>query len=613
MADGGKREMTTELVGLDDRPRPVSMRDRLLLGLKRSAPFSSLQRRIIFFNLIGLAVLTAGVLFLNQSRSSLIAQRLDALRTQGEIIALTLAETATVGITGVEGLGAPDPAEGVPAPGSVPQGAGAARQLDPVRATLVLDRLVRPTGLRARIYDPRLRIIADTRALSEGGEERPPTAPPASREQSLLMRWLERTADMVATLLGQTPEGFAEQAGEPLLGVSRDAAVAQAARGQIAQSVRVNPREELVVSVGVPIAREGEVMGVLLLSTVGGEINAIVQNERIVILQVFFVAAIVSVGLSILLAHTIAQPIRRLAAAAESEGSSAGRPLNPDRIEIPDMTRRADEIGELSAALIGMTEALYKRIEAIESFASDVAHEIKNPLTSMRSAVETMAYAKTPEQRQRLLDVIKMDVGRMDRLVTDISNASRLDAELVRERMAPFDLAQLIEMLAEVTRNQGEARGVTVETRLPKGGLTANGLEGRIAQVITNLLDNALSFSPDGARIVVEAGRRPSGGVRLTVTDEGPGIPPDNIASIFERFYTERPDPASFGSHSGLGLSISRQIVEAHGGRIWAENMGAQAAGTVPGSLSGTAAAARPDPADPEARGGARFVVELPG
>ncbi|MEM9140913.1 MAG: HAMP domain-containing sensor histidine kinase, partial [Pseudomonadota bacterium] len=267
--------------------------------------------------------------------------------------------------------------------------------------------------------------------------------------------------------------------------------------------------------------------------------------------------------------------------------------LHPEKPDIPDLTHRTDEIGDLSDALIRMTSALYTRIGAIESFAADVAHEIKNPLTSLRSAVETMQYAKTPEQRQRLLDVIMNDVKRMDRLVTDISNASRLDAELVRERMDPFDLGELIEMLADVTRSQGAENDVSVVTKLPPSAFVAEGLEGRLAQVITNLLGNALSFSPAGSTITVTGAQMPKGAMRVMVEDQGPGIPPDNLASIFERFYSERPEAEAFGNHSGLGLSISKQIIEAHGGKIWAENI--------------------IDPASPEGTPkGARFVFELP-
>jgi two-component system sensor histidine kinase ChvG len=281
-----------------------------------------------------------------------------------------------------------------------------------------------------------------------------------------------------------------------------------------------------------------------------------------------------------------------LAKAAQSEGANAARPVNPDKPDIPDLTHRTDEIGELSDALIRMTSALYTRIGAIESFAADVAHEIKNPLTSLRSAVETMHYAKTPEQRQKLLDVIQNDVKRMDRLVTDISNASRLDAELVRERMEELNLGELIEMLAGVTEAQGAENNVSVVTNLPQGSFTAHGLEGRLAQVVTNLLGNALSFAPKGSTITVTGEKLKGGRIRVTVEDQGPGIPPDNLQSIFERFYSVRPDTEDFGNHSGLGLSISRQIIEAHGGQIWAENI--------------------IDPTNPEFPKGARFRFELP-
>ncbi len=564
--DGSDQGQEPELVGLDNRPRPASMRARIVQGLKQSAPFSSLQRRIIFFNLAGLAFLVLGVLYLNQFRSGLIEQRIQALRTQAELIALTVAETAGLG----EGRVA----------------------YDPVRANVVLTKLARPTGLRARIYDARLRLTGDTRNLEAGTATievapLPPPGAPAAQTGTAV----ERAYDRLTGLFDPpTPVPVEPVLEEPTGGISRAPEVREAIAGHPHSAVRLNSRGQLIVSVAVPIRRFDAVLGALVLSTEGGDIDAVVRSERVVIFQVFLVATIVSIALSILLANTIARPIKRLAAAADSEGLSAARPLSPERVEIPDMTNRTDEIGELSAALIRMTEALYKRIEAIESFASDVAHEIKNPLTSLRSAVDTMQYAKTPEQRERLLEVIRHDVGRMDRLVTDISNASRLDAELVRERMENFDLARLIEMLAEVTRAQGEARGVRVETELPRGGLAARGLEGRIAQVIANLLDNALSFSPDGGRIRVSA-RREAAGIRVAVEDEGPGVPPENMASIFERFYTERPDHEAFGTHSGLGLSISRQIVEAHGGRIRVENRQGKEGAVL----------------------GARFVFDLPG
>jgi two-component system sensor histidine kinase ChvG len=535
--------------------------------LKKSAPFSSLQRRIIFFNLIGLAILVIGVMYLNQFRSGLIELRVQALRTQGEIIAITIAESSAIG------PGRPD--------------------FDPVRANIVLNRLSQPTGVRARLYDSQLRLSGDTRNLAPSGApiEVTPLPPPGQEMSGGMLRRLEVAYKNFIELFRAEPLLYSEV---PSAGVSRDREVSEAAQGNISHAVRINSQGELIVSVAMPVRRFKAVLGVLVLSTQGEDINAIVQNERIVILQVFIIATLVSVALSVLLANTIANPIRRLAEAADPSGTSGARPLNLDRIEMPDLTSRTDEIGDLSAALIRMTHALYRRIEAIEAFAADVAHEIKNPLTSLRSAVETMDFARTPEQKQELMDVIQKDVQRLDRLVTDISNASRLDAELVRERLAAFDLGELIIALAEMMRGQGKERDVKVVTNLPADGLVARGLEGRIAQVITNLLDNALSFAPDGSTITITGEPLDDGMVRVIIEDQGKGIPEDNLASIFERFYSERPSAEAFGNHSGLGLSISKQIIDAHDGRIWAENIQ---------SLD--------DKSDSKASG-ARFVAELP-
>jgi two-component system sensor histidine kinase ChvG len=507
-------------------------------------------------------------MYLNQFRSGLIELRVQALRTQGELIAITIAESSRTA------AGRPD--------------------YDPLRANVILNRLSQPTGVRARLFDRQLRLTGDTRNLAPSGApiEVVSLGPPGLEHSNGPLVRLERAYRSVLELFRDQPPLYAEV---PVAGISVDHEVREAALGNISHAVRVNSQGELIVSVAMPVRRLASVMGVLVLSTQGEDINAIVQNERIVILQVFIIATLVSVALSVLLANTIANPIRRLAEAADPVGTSGARPLNPDRIEMPDLTDRTDEIGDLSAALIRMTQALYRRIEAIEAFAADVAHEIKNPLTSMRSAVETMSFARTPEQKQQLLDVIQKDVQRLDRLVTDISNASRLDAELVRERMMAFDLGALITALAEVISNQGKERNVEIITRLPDGVLTADGLEGRIAQVITNLLENALSFAPDGSAITVIGESLDDGIVRVTIEDQGPGIPEENLGSIFERFYSERPTSEAFGNHSGLGLSISKQIVDAHDGRIWAEN--------IRGKTGRNASAVI----------GARFILELPG
>lgn len=549
-------------IGLDDRPRPASARARIVKGLKQSAPFSSLQRRIIFFNLMGLAMLVAGMTYLANNRSTLVEVYVEALRKQGEIVAIGIAETAAT-----EQYGLP--------------------AFDHERAATVLSRLAKPTGARIRIYDTGHRLAADTHNLPPAGPplKMTPLGPPRAAGSTDLTGFVDSFYESMEGYLYDVPPIHYEV---PVAGISLDQEVVEAARGKTKHAVRVNSEGETIVSVAMPIKRLKAIVGVLQLSTRGGDIEYFITQERQAILEVFFLAAIVSVLLSILLANMIASPIRELATAAQSEGASAARPVSPDRPEIPDLTYRTDEIGELSGSLIRMTDALHARIDAIESFAADVAHEIKNPLTSLRSAVETLAYARTAEQGQKLLDVIENDVKRMDRLVTDISNASRLDAELVRERMEPVDLSQLISMLAEIAAEQGSARNVRVVTDLPRRSLITRGLEGHLGQVITNLLGNALSFSPKGTTIVVRGIRTENGAVRVIVEDQGPGIPPENLSSIFQRFYTSRPEEEAFGNHSGLGLSISKQIIETHGGKIWAENK----------------------PGDPPS--GARFIFELP-
>ncbi|MEO0035922.1 MAG: hypothetical protein RLZZ501_1945, partial [Pseudomonadota bacterium] len=296
--------------------------------------------------------------------------------------------------------------------------------------------------------------------------------------------------------------------------------------------------------------------------------------------QAFLLSLALTVGLSLYLAGTIARPVRRLALAAERVRHGQGRAAL-----IPDLSRRGDEIGELSVALKEMTEALWRRMDAIEAFAADVAHEIKNPLTSLRSAVETAARIEDPDRRRRLMAIIQDDVGRLDRLISDISDASRIDAEMSRAEAGAVAVAAMLDTLFEVYRVTRAESGPTFTLDRPANDpLTVWGIESRLVQVLRNLITNAMSFSPPGGVIRLVACRG-GGWVRVTIEDQGPGIPPNKLDAIFDRFYSERPEGEKFGTHSGLGLSISRQIVEAHGGRIRAEN---------------------------RAEGGARFIVELP-
>jgi two-component system sensor histidine kinase ChvG len=332
----------------------------------------------------------------------------------------------------------------------------------------------------------------------------------------------------------------------------------------------MNTQGETIVSVAVPVRRFRAVSGALLLSTQGGDIDSIIAKERFALFEVFGVAASVMVLLSFLLAGTIAGPIKRLSDAAERvrRGTKA-------RYEIPDLTRRADEIGQLSGALRDMTKALYDRIEAIERFAADVAHELKNPLTSLRSAVETLPLAKTEHAQHRLLDVIQHDVKRLDRLISDISDASRLDAELAREEAQRVDLKILLETVVSLTNDAQNQPHIpltlTIESAPSSSGyFDVMGYESRLGQVITNLNDNARSFSPPHGSVRVFLCRK-GDEIEIRIEDDGPGIPAHALERIFERFYTDRPEQG-FGQNSGLGLSISRQIIEAHHGRIWAQN-----------------------------------------
>lgn len=501
--------------------------------------------RIIAVNLFGLALLVAGVLYLNQFRAGLIETRIEGLKIQGQIIAITVAEAASENKN--------------------------ATRYDPYLANLVLRRLALPTGVRVQIYDRAGRLTGDTRSLIDNQRAiaADPLPPPTVLERGLgrIEDFYERTT----RLFRSSPPIYRET---PPAGVAWQPEVWAALRGEIASTQRANSQEQLIVSVAVPVRRFKAVMGALVLSTEAGDIDATVRAERIQILTIFLIALGVSVILSFLLARGIARPLEQLAAAADAAGARDRGALRPGaRVAIPVFQNRQDEIGALSRALANMTGALYNRIEAIESFAADVAHEIKNPLTSLRSAVETMQLAKSESARERLLAVIAEDVNRLDRLVTDISNASRLDAELVREQRKPFDLVVLTETVANIARDKAAAAGVAIVTHTPPTPQIIEGLETRLGQVLHNLVDNAISFSPQGGTITLTLTREGPNHC-LTVQDDGPGIPPENLESIFERFYSHRPNAEKFGQHSGLGLSIARQIITAHDGSIRASNRG---------------------------------------
>ncbi|WP_323015762.1 stimulus-sensing domain-containing protein, partial [Devosia sp.] len=424
----------------------------------------------------------------------------------------------------------------------------------------LLRNLITPTRTRARIYDKGGLLILDSENIYARASPRSRSDTPAGSGFFLLDWW----NTVIAWVPGDNYPKYQDYGPDE---GGRYPEVASALSGAPADFVRVDAQGRLVVSVAVPVQRVRAVVGAILLSTAPGDIDAVVAQERWSILRIAMIAAGVQIALSLLLAGTIAGPMRRLSAAAERVQTAGNA-----RAEIPDFSDRQDEIGHLGGALRRMTDALYNRIEAIERFAADVAHELKNPLTSLRSAVETLPLAKRKEDQERLTAIIQHDVKRLDRLITDISSASRLDAELAREGSDRVDVEKLAETMVSIQKDVATGRGVRVELakRGGRGPGIVNGHESRLAQVFANLIDNAVSFSPEGGLVSVVLSTDAEN-VTVSVSDEGPGITGD-ASRIFQRFYTDRPDAESFGDHSGLGLSISKQIVDAHKGTIKAQN-----------------------------------------
>lgn len=525
-----------------DRDRPAAAR-----AAKRRRRASPLTRRILAVNLIALLIPIAGLLFLGPYRDRLIDQEMQALRVQGELFAGALGEGAIRILDNGQEV------------------------LNLVPAREIVRRLSRPSDIWARLYLRDGTLAADSRIVGTiGALVEVQRLPPRERESAL--DW----AEPAIGVFEQVANAFSDRQIDPLPdGFDRDGTelpeLRRAFAGEIAGAVRRDPDGRLVLTVALPVQRFHQVFGGLILTHDGAAIERALREVRLSILIVFAVAAAITIALSLYLAGTIARPIHRLADAAERVRLTVGR----TDAEIPDFSARGDEIGDLSGDLRAMTGALRLRLGAIERFAADVAHEIKNPLTSLRSAVETAARVTDPAQQKQLMGIILEDVQRLDRLISDISDASRLDAELTRLETEPVDLAALLGGLAEM---HGTAHGedadaprVTVEIA-GNGPFLVQGVGDRLVQIFRNLIGNAVSFSPPGGRIGLTLARDEAGFLEARVEDEGPGIPEAKLETIFERFYTERPSAEKFGTHSGLGLSISKQIAEAHGGSLRAEN-----------------------------------------
>ncbi|APG45794.1 sensor histidine kinase [Phaeobacter porticola] len=525
----------------------------------RSSP---LTRKIITLNLIALIILVSGILYLNSSRQSLVLQRAGALAAEAMLISdvfeAQLPEIGTVSLVVGDGI-------------------------DPVAT---LQNISLRAGAEVFVFDTAGTLIAQTKGVERGG------ALDLLNDDSMSSTLIsDGLATVWSTVGGMLKSDTGQLPTQPLEDQLRNM-VQQALVGGTEVKAVVDTSGGTVFSAATPIMFQGDAIGVVTLASPTGEIDALVRSEQERVLQMFVVALLVSIGLSLVLASTIANPLADLAEAAELGRDGDTRKSKPGRIRIPDLTARPDEIGRLSRALRSMVKALYNRIDSNEQFAADVAHEIKNPLASLQSAVGTLRMIKREDQRDKLLDVIEHDVRRLDRLVSDISNASRLDAELVKEEEESFDLLHMLGNLNQFLGEDARGKGIDYITDLPKTPIDIQGLEARLAQVFVNLITNAISFCEDGDAIRVWARRRDNR-VLVVVEDTGPGIPDQALSKVFKRFYSQRP-VEHFGNNSGLGLAISKQIVEAHGGVIWAENI-------------------RPTEADITSEPlGARFVVGLP-
>lgn len=521
---------------------------------------SPLTRKIIMFNLLALNMLAAGILYLNGSRDSLVLQRASALVGEAELISNVVEARL---LAKDDGVAFPD-----------------AAAIDDV-----LQRLSLRNGIDVYVFDNQDHLIGQTRGTNQ-----------SVALTALAPQDVSRTviSDALASAWHALSFWLPKQDVQTLEPIEDQLRRMIPASGQQRTQIQtgLDTVGGTVISAVTPVLQDEQVVGSVAVTSPSGEIDALVRSERERVLQMFLVATLVSIGLSLVLASTIANPLADLAEAAERGRDRDAPTRQTGRIRIPDLSARPDEIGRLSRALRGMVAALYNRIEGNEQFAADVAHEIKNPLASLQSAVGTLRMVKRDDQREKLLDIIAHDVRRLDRLVSDISNASRLDSELVKEEQVSFDLIQMVENLNQYLGEDARSRGIRYITDLPQTPVMIHGLEARLAQVLVNLITNAISFCEDGDAIRIWVRRRENR-VLMVVEDTGPGLPDQALTKVFKRFYSQRPEE-HFGNNSGLGLAISKQIVEAHGGVIWAEN------------IRPTAADITSEPL------GARFVVGLP-
>jgi two-component system sensor histidine kinase ChvG len=509
-----------------------------------------LTLRILSVNVVAPIVLMLGFLYISQYRDTLIQSEKETLKIQSNLFAGALAEGATSSSQRNQGLNIE-------------------------LSERIIRRLGQSSDSRIRLFDKNGTFIADSHQMTgPGGVIQVITLPQTDTQNSTFSATLAYLSSIVLNAF-PTRQKYRHRLNINLNTFKNFPDANISLTGISTATEAIDESGNVVIVSSSPVEKNDAILGVLILTKDDSGIETRMTKVHFDVFTAFLGALSITIFLSIYLSGIIGRPLKKLAQSAEAVRQSKGRDF-----DILDLSYRNDEIGELSLALRDMTHALWNRMDTIEKFAADVSHEIKNPLTSLRSAVETASIVKTKKDRDKLMDIIQHDVQRLDRLISDISNASRLDAELSREKMENVDLSKLLTKLVDARKQPLERSGKS--TKAIKSGLElqiigrksylVNGNESRLAQVFDNLISNALSFSPKNGTVTITLSQQNNFAIVL-VEDEGPGLPENKIENIFDRFYSERPEHEAYGSHSGLGLSIAKQIIEAHNGKIYAENI----------------------------------------
>ncbi|MEO6041042.1 MAG: stimulus-sensing domain-containing protein [Croceibacterium sp.] len=478
---------------------------------------TSLTTRILAVNLIPLMLLAGSLFFLDSYRRQLLSERYKLARIEAQITAEALA--------------------------------GATLQ----RQAAVMVQIGKEQHMRVRMFDAHGKLQADSFVLaSPSFQFDDPASQPWPQD---LARGLDRVVDFLVG--APSPPSYREPGKHDASGWPEVARAHEQQRTQV--ELRRAPDGSPVITAAAPVGIKG---ATLLTTRNATDITQAVRDARTSLLTIMAIALALSTVLSLYLARTIIEPLRRLGRATVRVRLGRAR-----EVEVPRMQERRDEIGVLARAVSDMTAALRQRIDAVESFAADVAHEIKNPLASLRSALESLARVPDGELRAQLTEIASHDVRRIDRLVSEISEASRIEGELSRATFERIDLASLIENVVRARDDRGLNAGHAVELVREGGSTRVMGAPIRIERVVDNLIDNAVTFSPPDGQVTI-AVRRQSDRVVASFSDHGPGIPPDEREKVFARFHSVRPEAEGFGNHSGLGLAIARAIAEAHDGSL---------------------------------------------